>query len=69
MTKMFKVVTKRPLSKQHMTIAFRQDTQKSSQCTDLTLNLQFPFCKFSLKTTLTNEVEILRSEIKNKISM
>ena len=31
--------------------------------------LQFVFRKYSLKTTSTNEIEILRFEIKNEISM
>ena len=53
-----------PLSKQHIGTTFCQDIRKWNQYIDFTSDLQFLFCQFSL-----NEVEILRFEIKNKISM
>lgn len=53
-----------PLWKQHIGTTFCQDIRKWNQYIDFTSDLQFLFCQFSL-----NEVEILRFEIKNKISV
>ena len=62
--KTFKTLTSWPLSKQHIGTTFCQDIRNWNQYIDLTSDLEFLFCQFSL-----NEVKILRFEIKNKISM